>query len=78
MLTETTRAHGRVTRHIAERDGGLLQWHVSPRHRDRDTCDANAKRENGFGAGIYRVAEFPELPQHPRCRCWSSTVEVPA
>ena len=78
MLTETTAAHARQTRLIAERDGMGLKWNLSPQHAGSDECDANATRDVGFGAGVYPIAEFPPLPTHPRCRCWAEAVELVA
>ena len=74
MLTETTRAHGKVMVGLAERDNLLLKWNLSPKHRDADACSTNARRDNGLGTGVYEARSFPAIPQHPRCRCWASTV----
>lgn len=76
MLTETTAAHGRTMRRIAELEGKGLRWMLSQGHRESDECDRRAHLDNGYGAGVYPVAEFPPLPSHPRCRCWSETVEL--
>lgn len=73
MLTETTRAHGAAMRRIAERDGLLLKWNLSPKHREADVCSTNARRDNGYGPGVYRAGDFPAIPQHVRCRCYAST-----
>lgn len=72
MLTETTRAHGAAMRRIAERDGLLIRYTLSYQHRDTDVCSDLAKRDNGWGAGIYRADDAPRVPQHPRCRCYFS------
>lgn len=74
MLTETTRAHGKVMVRLAERDNLLLKWNLSPQHRDADACSTNARRDNGQGPGVYEARSFPAIPQHPRCRCFASTV----
>ena len=73
MLTETTRAHGAAMRRIAERDGLLLKWNLSPQHREADACSTNARRDNGYGPGVYTSRDFPAIPQHVRCRCYAST-----
>lgn len=74
LLTETTRAHGKVMVRLAERDNLLLKWNLSPKHRDADECSSNARRDNGQGPGVYEARSFPAIPQHPRCRCFASTV----
>lgn len=74
MLTETTRAHGKVMVRLAERDNLLLKWNLSPKHREADACSSNARRDNGLGPGVYEARSFPAIPQHPRCRCFASTV----
>ena len=76
MLTETTRAHGKAVLRIAERDGLLLKWNLSPKHREADACSTNAKRDNGYGPGVFPAQDFPAIPQHVRCRCYASTAEA--
>lgn len=42
-------------------------------------CDANARRDVGFGPGRYRawpISEAPIVPVHRRCRCYLSTVDI--
>lgn len=72
MLTETTAAHSRTMLRIAERDGLLIRYTLSPKHRDADACSDNAKRDSGWGNGIYRADDAPRVPVHPRCRCYYS------
>lgn len=77
MLTETGAAHARTTRRIAERDGMGLQWHLSAGHADADECDDKQHRSSrGQDRGVYFPSEFPKLPSHPNCRCWSSVVPL--
>ncbi len=76
MLTEATAAHGRATRIIAERNGQGLRWNLSPRHKERDLCDERARADVGYGPGNYLASEFPSIPSHPQCRCFSSTVDL--
>lgn len=73
LLTETTRAHGLTMRSIARRDGLLLKWNLSPKHKEADACSINARRDNGFGPGIFPEPDFPAIPLHVRCRCYAST-----
>jgi hypothetical protein len=70
MLSETTAAHGRTMRRLARRDGDLIRYTLSIRHLERDDCDANAKRDVGFGPGLYLPDSAPAVPAHPRCRCY--------
>ena len=72
MLTETTAAHSRTMLRIAERDGLLIRYTLSPKHKDADACSDNARRDNGWGAGIYRANDAPRVPVHVRCRCYYS------
>ncbi len=67
LLTETTRAHSLTMLRLAERDGLLIRYTLSPKHRDADACSDNARRDNGWGPGIYRADDAPRVPVHPRC-----------
>jgi hypothetical protein len=78
LLTETTAAHGRTVKRIAERDDLGLKWNLSRRHPGHAPCVENAERDSGFGPGIYESRDFPSIPQHPRCRCYASTAELRA
>ncbi|MBA3580732.1 MAG: hypothetical protein H0W42_12205 [Gemmatimonadaceae bacterium] len=77
-LYQTTAAHGRQMAFIAERDGHGLRWRLSRNHPGHVPCVVNDERDMGFGRGIYRTADFPTIPQHPRCRCYSESVPLVA
>jgi hypothetical protein len=67
---EVALAHGNTVKRNAERlPGWFLKWTLAPGKRHRDTCDANAKRDVGFGKGIYRGDSPPIWPEHRSCRC---------
>ncbi len=72
MLTETTRAHSLTMIRLAQRDGLLIRYTLSPKHKDADACSDNARRDSGWGSGIYRADDAPRVPVHPRCRCYFS------
>jgi hypothetical protein len=77
MLTETTTAHGRITKAIAEREDMGLKWNVSFAHSKPDECDSKRQGSSrGQDSGVYLPSEFPTLPSHPWCRCWSSIVPL--
>ena len=72
MLTETTRAHSLTMLRLAARDDLLIRYTLSPKHREADTCSDNARRDSGWGAGIYRADDAPRVPVHVKCRCYYS------
>lgn len=76
MLTETTRAHGETMIQRAEREGLGLLWNLSSAHAKTDICDGKAKADTGYGRGVYRPSEVPEIPTHPRCRCFLSVLRL--
>lgn len=67
--TEAVRAHGLAVIDEAGTRGGLVRWVVSPTHRGRDECDAKARANSGYGAGVYPPDSVPGFPSHPFCRC---------
>jgi len=69
MLTETTDAHARTMVQLAQRDGMGLRWRLSGNHPKTDVCDGHARRDSGYGRGIYLPGDLPPLPTHNRCRC---------
>ena len=70
MLTETSTAHGEWAIVKAQQTpGALVRWRLSPFHRDVDICDNHARRDNGWGPGIYVASTVPRYPTHPRCAC---------
>jgi hypothetical protein len=54
-----------------------LKWRLSYRHKDHDTCDSNAKRDVGFGDGVYLPGHEPRIPSHYGCRCYYEPVNLP-
>lgn len=77
MLTETTAAHARGVGRQSRRDGMLMKWNLSAGHAESDACDDHAQRSSrGFGRGLYLPSEFPRMPEHPRCRCYASSVSI--
>lgn len=77
MLSETTAAHSRTMKRLAQRDDTLLRYHVSHKHLETDQCDVNEHTDSGFGAGIYEPNAAPSVPVHPRCRCWYEPADRP-
>jgi hypothetical protein len=71
MLFETTSGHARGMKRVAQREDRLLRWTLSLNHRERDACDANARQDVGYGAGLYPPDQLPALPAHFRCRCYA-------
>ncbi len=71
METEASRAHGEavVRRAARSREPMGVRWMLAPAHWGIDPCDDRARRDTGFGQGVYAVAEVPPYPSHPRCRC---------
>lgn len=51
------------------RDNGykFCKWHAEP--SACKICKKIAENDNGYGVGVYRVDEVPNLPAHPNCRC---------
>ncbi|MDQ3124156.1 MAG: hypothetical protein M3Q74_00925, partial [Pseudomonadota bacterium] len=74
MLTETTRAHGHATVRLAGERGRFVKWNLSSSHPRPDDCDSKARADSGFGPGVYRPSDFPAMPTHPRCRCFSTAM----
>ena len=77
MLTETSTAHGEMAISVAQRTpGALVRWRLSPFHRDIDVCSGHARRNNGFGAGLFWPTTVPRYPAHPRCLCVLQSVTL--
>jgi len=76
LLTEATRAHSNTILRLATRDGVGVRYHVSTAHAKSDVCSDNARRDNGYGRGIYRSGDAPKIPIHVNCRCSYSTVPL--
>lgn len=77
MLTETTRAHARTTMTVAITMNMGMKWNLSSGHSRADQCDSKRQDSSeGQEPGVYLPSEFPGLPSHPRCRCWSSIVPL--
>ncbi len=53
-------------------------WRLSPLHIPSDACDANARRETGFGPGNYAPDSVPPFPNHVSCKCQLVAVPVGA
>lgn len=47
----------------------LMRWRRSSSSKDVDQCTDNATRDVGYGPGVYPVAQFPRIPNHPNCMC---------
>ena len=39
-------------------------------------CVAIARKDNGWGPGVYKLSKVPEIPVHPNCRCSISETVV--
>lgn len=46
----------------------MVQWRLSPGHKDTDQCDENAAGGRN-GDGVYPVNAAPMFPDHTQCRC---------
>lgn len=80
MLTETGRAHAQETLRIARENDEYVKFTLSPKHKDADECDKAARKDVGFGPGIYPafpLSAAPTVPRHFRCRCWYKRVRLP-
>jgi hypothetical protein len=80
MLTETGRTHAQATLKLARDNGEYVRWRLSPKHKDADECDANSRRDIGFGPGVYQAFPLdaaPKVPAHVRCRCYLERVRRP-
>lgn len=75
MLFQATAGHARTTRRLAERDGFGLRWNLSAGHAEADECDTHAHRGD-LGRGVYSPRNFPRMPSHPQCRCFTTTVDL--
>jgi len=73
--TEISRAHAQGTAFTAARTplAKGLRWNLSARHPEADECSDHAARDGGLGRGVYRVNDFPRMPAHPMCLCYSTT-----
>lgn len=69
MLTETTAVHAKAKSNTARERGFLLKWELGSSHKNADTCDDHAFRDDGLGPGVYRPGTEPQCPSHPNCRC---------
>lgn len=78
MLTETTAAHGRSQLQIALYNDQLMKYTLSYQHDHPDECTDLSRRDDGFGAGVYEPRDAPNVPRHPRCRCFYTRVDRPA
>jgi len=47
----------------------FVQFRMSTAHEIRDICDAFARADFGYGAGIYPKEIFPVLGLHSHCKC---------
>jgi len=75
--TEITRAHAQGTAFAAARTPFAkgLRWNLSGNHPKADECNQRAERDEGLGKGVYEINDFPRMPAHPMCRCFS-TIET--
>jgi hypothetical protein len=62
MLNATSEAHTRGMRRRGRREQRLLRYTLSLKHVDRDACDENARRDVGFGPGLYLADDAPSVP----------------
>ncbi len=46
----------------------MVQWRLSPSHKDTDQCDANASGGQN-GDGVYPANNAPAYPNHANCLC---------
>lgn len=79
--TELSRAynHAAVTSAAANPFVLGMRYHTSGVHKDTDSCDDYASQDvYDLGVGGYPVEAFPTPPQHPHCRCFGTSLVMPA
>lgn len=51
------------------------RWNTSPTHPRPDVCDMYASTDfSGLGRGVYSPDDLPQLPAHPHCQCYVTSV----
>lgn len=73
--TEVSRIHAEATKRAALASPGVdgITWNLSGSHGRSDECDDKASgSSSGFDAGTYLVQDFPMMPSHVSCICYST------
>lgn len=75
--TEVQKMHGLATDRMMAQQPWIKeeQIHLSASHPETDICD-DVVQAGRDGQGIYPVGEI-ELPLHPNCLCYKTSVEIP-
>lgn len=80
--TEVIRAHHVATIQEYKNWGAVgvrvqAEWSTAGDGRVCKFCKEAAKKDNGFGPGIYTLAQIEKLiPLHPQCRCIALPVDI--
>lgn len=79
VRTEIQRAYNQATIEAGKVTPGATgcKWNLSNRHVLVDRCDVHARNHSpGMGRGEYTFEEFPPMPDHPNCLCFSTIATV--
>lgn len=73
--TESARVqHKAQTSALIKADYRFCRWHAEP--GACKICSDIANNDDGFGKGVYEIADVPNAPIHPNCRCGISAYWV--
>ena len=72
MSRAYTQAYVRSTQHPAVKG---YQWNLSTSHPAPDECDVYGSADTaGLGGGVYPPDASPQMPAHPQCLCYFTSV----
>lgn len=77
--TEVSRVHAAATLEAARITPGNIgmRYRLSGSHPRQDVCSALASADpDDLGPGVYKLQNFPLLPQHPNCLCAAVPVQM--
>ena len=73
--TESARVqHKAQVSSLIKADYRFCKWHAEP--GACKICSEIANNDDGFGKGVYEIADVPNAPIHPNCRCGISAYWV--
>lgn len=73
--TESARVqHKAQASALIKADYRFCRWHAEP--GACKICSDIANNDDGFGKGVYEIADVPNAPIHPNCRCGISAYWV--
>ncbi len=75
--TEISYASAAATKRIYEKSPWVLgaKYNLSPAHPKPDICDEYAAGGDN-GNGVYAVSDAPQVPAHPHCLCFYTSVQM--